>query len=996
MSIASVDFIACELIAAIEAGSTFHGFMRTVNADLLRAILLGISVPLPKQKDSSEFTERRVIVRTSGIRIESAKILGRLDLDDLSGPGGGPLPRLWFQNCVFEDKEGINIRRCHLRSLTLIDCQLHELQGAEAVIDGPVKIRGIKRPEKRSIGDRTGNKIDTWGTYVVLRGAQIAGHVDCGKSNFAATPRDEGDRFVPQSRHARFALDLRAARINGSILLRPDVKAVGGISVTLAQIQGSIWCQGADLVAIEDCAFSADYATVQGSVYLRARDRKDGDSVRFSAWGQVSLFAAKIGGSFYMEGANLQLCPPFENMDGDEQFESVDATNATIGGNCRFSCWRSVTNKEIVPFAAEGTIALDSAVIRSGLYMAGASVRKVSAANVEIGGKCDMSAYEDSSTSTQPAKRCPRFTATTVRLEGAVIKGDWLMLGALLQKTEPPRGDTPPDDDECGIFARGAKIGGDCQFGTFPYHCDSARNEERFECYGRIAIPEATIGNSLGLAGAKLDLKEGIQYAAVDISGTTIGGHAKLWTWKHRDRGNCIRLEIKSSGTGVRMVGTKIAQTLSLNGATITAARYAIYAPNLEVTGKASLSTFPEDDPESCKPDEETPSRTYSFTAMGTVLFTAASFKLGLDMRGASLCLQPARTCNGDIVRMSTTRALDLTLVRAKFVELTRTRHKRYPIRFSAAGEVSLEHAQVETDVDLSRGRFQGRLVADYARIGVSLKLTKAEFWSSTALEVYEMKRSEWRNLEAKTRQKQLRNALAVRHARRLGNPEISLRSAVIGGDLRVEDPRAFQRFRGAAPARFPWKVLKQFSYITVDLRGLQVEQLNDRGGDGWMSAVLMWLDGFSCARLAPYGPKMSREGRKLTRPRWARKLVIRPIAWLELQYFDPKNPRVAEVTPGAYEQVVKVLNADGQYGDADRVSCRLITNENQVSHSVSRKILGFLFGLFFRYGTSPRRALLWLVFFLLVGMAGAYVADFGMNWYGKGPTSLDWIGKCL
>jgi hypothetical protein len=1010
------DAIDDGLITAIERGLVFNGLegaeMRPLKADWLRRILLGIPIKFPKPGDSKKSTVRTVEVRSFGIRIESARIVGRLDLDDVSGPGGSALPALRFDNCIFEDEDGISIRRCHLRSLTLINCQLHELQGEESIFDGPVKIRSIRRPKEISISDRVGRGTGTLGTYVVLRGAQIAGHVDCGESEFAATPRDEGDRgFIPHSKHARFALDLRAARINGSVLLRPDVKAFGGISVTLAQIQGSIWCQGADLVAIEDCAFSADYATVQGSVYLRARDRKGEDSVRFSAWGQVSLFAAKIGGSFYMEGASLQWCPPFEHLDGDEPFESLDATNATIGGNCKLCCWRPVTMEkrrantmqDICQFEAAGVITLGSAVIRNGLYMNGANVGAVNAANIEIGGRCDMSAFTDQGylTPEQSAQGCPRFTATAVHMEGAVIKSDWLMHGALLRDT------ITSADDTCGIFARGAKIGGDCQLSTFPYNSNSGYNVERFECFGRIAMQEAAIGNSLGLAGSRVVLKTRNQYAAIDISGTRIGGHAKLWTWKHRDTGGCIALEIESEGTGVRMAGTRIAQNLVLNGATITATKHAIYAPNLEVTGRASLATFPEDDPESCEaPGQEKLCRTYSFTSTGPVVFTAATFKLGLDMRGARLRIQPARACNDNIARLSGTPVLDLTLVRTKFLELTLTRHSRVPIGFNAVGAVKLEHAEIDTDVDLSRGRFQGRFVADHARIGASLKLIDSEFWSSASLGVYEMQSHAptWEQFGSAEQKIRLREDLAEQHARRSVFAELSLRSASIGGDLNVVDPRSFQEFEGVDPARFPWELLKQFNYITVDLRGLHVEELNDKGGAGWSGkgSVRLWLDGFRYARLTPNAPEkllvpnQSRNRGELTRPLSGKEVSLRRHNWLDLQYFDAEKPQIAEFTPGAYEQVVKVLNADGQYDDADRISTNLIMRENSVSPRLSRKTLGSVFGLLFRYGTSPRRAGLWFALFLLTGTVGAYVADYGVTWYGKGPASLGWIGKVL
>jgi hypothetical protein len=68
---------------------------------------------------------------------------------------------------------------------------------------------------------------------------------------------------VRMSWFAQYALDLRAASISGSVILRPRCQALGGTSLTLASIQGSVWASGAEVTAIEEHAFSASYAGVK-------------------------------------------------------------------------------------------------------------------------------------------------------------------------------------------------------------------------------------------------------------------------------------------------------------------------------------------------------------------------------------------------------------------------------------------------------------------------------------------------------------------------------------------------------------------------------------------------------------------------------------------------------------------------------------------------------------------------------------------------------------
>jgi hypothetical protein len=966
-----------------------------IKAEWLKMILSGQPVEAPDKKNGEVIERRRVDLTTAGIHIRGAVIKDELDLSELTWPGGAALPALRFEGCRFEHEQGVGMKRCHFRSLTFKDCELHELQAEEATIDGPVKLRKIRRPKHIELLDRSKKSIESRGTYVVLRGAQIAGHVDCGESSFAAAPRDnEDDPFVPMSRHPRFALDLRATKIWGSVLLRPDVKALGGISVTLAQIQGSIWAQGAELTAIEDAAFSADYSEIRGAVYLRTRDRKQddnhGESVRFCAKGQVSLFSARIGGSLYMDGADLQNCPSCKEIDGDEPYQSVDLTNATIDGNCQLGRWRSKTTGLTYPFEAAGAINLGEAKIRSDLHMIGARVKEVSAAHVEIGGTCDLSVDSHPLPAAADGKKPQRyrFTANAVKLEGAVIRGDLQMSGAALGEKETST------TDELGLLARGATIGGNCHLSTWVNSGKEKEEPIQFDCHGRVWLQEGSIGNTLHMAGAKIHFTSEKALAALDLSGSTIGGHAKLMTWQPEDGGDCKPMEIHGSETALKMVGTKIAQKLILNGATIRATRVAIDAANIEVGGKASLGTYPD------RPGGDESTRYYNFRVSGQLILTSADIKLGLDMRGA--VLSPASdTCVDDIQCQSELLALDLTLAHMKFLELTdpKSSQKNTPLHFRALGAVIFEHAEIDTDADLSHARFFGRMVADYARVGASLKLKGTRLWIGSALktwhEVSEKHRSQ--NGEVRDLERVVAEAMGRDHAGKRIAADLSLRAAKIGGELLVDGLTARRVFNGRDDAHSSeGMAVSALHRLTIDLRGLHAEELNDNGGNGWGNSVLFWLDGFRYSRIAPLAPLAPAVLIKPAQlPKWRRaelaiKDVLKPrqrdhevskqrLDWLNLQYFDLKRPQTAEFTPGAYEQLGKTLRMDGLNEDAIRVWRVKIKREGAASRSRSRKVIWGLFGFLFGYGFSGKRAVATFISFVVLGWICARVADRGL-----------------
>ncbi len=532
-------------------------------------------------------TVRTANVTTAGVQLSGATITGNLNLDDASGPQFTPLSRLSLEYCWFEG--GIYLRRSHFTSLSFRGSRFKVLNGSDAFIKGPVDLTGVC-----GIKDKT--NVDGFESYgqcwVVLATTAIAGRVTAAHARLAAPePRSPAgkatEEFVRFSRFARYALDLRASNIESSVVLRPDCVAVGGVCMALSKIDGSIWGSGAKLKASEDYGFSADYAIIRGSIYFRSNDLRP--RTLFRAKGCVSLFACKLGGSLYMEGAKLETLKPSAEQKSDEDRVVLDIRNSEIGASCNLSAWQSEADLTKVDcFKAKGDILINAASVKGDLNLQGSSI--------------GLDALDDQ-------------TQATMKVAPAA-------------KPSQTQGTAPT------LSISGTSIGGDCSLTAFR-HSYKENNQDRtvglrFTCYGNIAITESKITKSLHMEGAELHVPEGDTNPALDLSGTTVGGEACLMTWRE---GEAQGLPFTATGYGVVLdfTGVKIAQKLTMNGARIVSkpptsvtkpsSVYAIDAANAAIGGKASLSTF----------------RDFRFSVVGGVNFTGASVKLELNLAGADI-----------------------------------------------------------------------------------------------------------------------------------------------------------------------------------------------------------------------------------------------------------------------------------------------------------------------------------------------------------------------
>ena len=692
MPLSSLSDAELSLVRAIEQGDLYDlhrdasdpAHMVEIRAEVLIQIIRGVPLQLPE----SEI--RTVRVTNAGVQLAGAKITGELNLQDVTRAGGGPFPRVSLEKCWFEHP--LRLQRCHLHSLSLEDSRFSELNASAARIDGPVNlsgIRGIEEHAEEPDAERFGH------CEVTLATAKIADRVVVERAHLVARPERPG--FVPMTEHAIYALDLRATHIQSSVFLRDGFTAKGGVSFTLANIDGSVWANGAMVTAGEEDAFAAEYADIRGSLYLRPNDKllaesQPGPSAsasvgqgRFFARGNVSLFACKLGGSLYMEGAMVHCRGEYSAKDRAEKRMVLDIRNAEFGGDCDLCSWEAQPARHqakgddarppvvVHRFETTGDIYLDAARIRSELSFSGAKVKAISARNVEVGGRCSFSVMR-----FREQQDAHRFICEgDVRLDGAIIKGDLDFSGACvglppqLRLKQATREDSAERSDT-RLSLSGASIGGNCDLKAFfdikrvdgskfknasaeqlpEAHLEEAQERRRgmrFICNGNITLSECRITNSLHMDGAWLSAPLDDKAPALDLSGTIVGGDASLRTWDQP--GVCTSLPFTARGGAVvlKLAGMRIAQRLIMNGCRLTANRipardrasgakaqadkaksvYALNALNANIEGKAQLSTFLGN---SCGEKHH-----FHFQARGQVSFAVATINQGLDLEGSRL-----------------------------------------------------------------------------------------------------------------------------------------------------------------------------------------------------------------------------------------------------------------------------------------------------------------------------------------------------------------------
>ena len=225
-------------------------------------------------------------VTTKGIRINGARIVGRLVLEwaKLSF-------QLQMEDCVFTNP--VNLSFCHLRALSLRNSKIKELLAD-----------GIKSDDDVLLNEG----FNAQGQVSLVR-ATIGGTLNCNGGTFAGTGVND-----------KYALNAQSAKIEGSVYLSGEFHADGPVDLAGATIGGTLNCSSgtfADTGVKDKYALNAQSAKINGSVYL---------SGKFHADAQVDLSGATIGGS--LDCTNGQFAKGGINSE-----YALNAESATINGS---------------------------------------------------------------------------------------------------------------------------------------------------------------------------------------------------------------------------------------------------------------------------------------------------------------------------------------------------------------------------------------------------------------------------------------------------------------------------------------------------------------------------------------------------------------------------------------------------------------------------------------------------------------------------------------
>lgn len=287
------------LFQALAEGQLLE-FKRTpISADLIRTVVLGHGAP-------PELAQLRTVSQAA-LRIRGAMIEGRLDLSHMSGPGGGVLPALCFEDCRFEG--GISIEGSSFAALILKDCRFQSIDDDQPTVDlsralvaNDVTLTGAQPGEEGGI------------CWIAANNAVIDGNLTLEGGQFRSPP---ARAQLPITGIARYAVMLRGTEIKGRLTCVGDVLADGGITIVDARVCSDAWFSGTYAIAHEGSAFNGQSAVIDGSLMLDARPDIDGDDMLrpFRAQGDVFLLGIKVGGALHCshirihnpEGASLVL-----------------------------------------------------------------------------------------------------------------------------------------------------------------------------------------------------------------------------------------------------------------------------------------------------------------------------------------------------------------------------------------------------------------------------------------------------------------------------------------------------------------------------------------------------------------------------------------------------------------------------------------------------------------------------------------------------------------
>lgn len=486
------------LCRAVEAGIAFDGKKmlakgEAVHADDLRRLILGLPVG----------TRKPCALTPVGVEIVNARINGRLLLDKVALPDGGPAPPIELRKCFleggFSGTHGRFSRLCFTGSRFSGE-PLDEGGRPVPTIDlsGAVIGRDLDMDDVGPKGAKPDAELNpNEGPYLWIRltGARIGGHVALSRS-FLRAPVEPPGRCM--SDLPIDALSLSVAEVGGDVWFLHSTSD-GTVSGRGLGLKGDIWMSGTRLrrPGGRGCLF-LQAARIGGSLMLDGRDEHVDDNASFRpfvARGTINLVGAQVAGFVII--ADVDILP------GEPHPVTGDCVSLCMSG-ARIGISVEIGKRRLEMSRLGGRLVFD---------------------RVEIKGNLSLEHVRLGVPDPGPADR-------------PTIDADGLVARAVTMKSVSPlsRGDSPhqwfaPKQQWLSISLKDATLGTlevKASRFTGPFNAAPIRCTDDVYLHGRIGgevdLAGAEIGGSLDIAGLRMDPTS--RYFSV--KGGTIGHALRL------------------------------------------------------------------------------------------------------------------------------------------------------------------------------------------------------------------------------------------------------------------------------------------------------------------------------------------------------------------------------------------------------------------------------------------------------------------------------------
>lgn len=712
-------------------------------------------------------------------------------------------------------------------------------------------------------------------------------------------------------------LSLDRSHVSGSLSIdrcSPNGSAGCGLSAAEGRFEGAVTIVDSDFVANAPFeALNMRDCTIAGSLVFGGRVR---------VTGPVHLDGARISGQLVLSGAELMTDPALWPLG-----LSLCADGIEVRGNVL------AESSDTLRFRASGTVSFDGAKIGGDLIANGARLESLgqafafSARSAEIGGTLSFGVREGELTEAV-------FEAVgSVDILNSRIGDNLDLRGACLR----------PLDNRLALNASGVTIGHQLILKTAWLNDDP--KPLRFRAEGELHFIGAVIGDDVELRGAEIVPPPG--RPALAFTGARIGGQVHLCHSEvSGERADSVRTEVYGS---IEMASCRVEGLLCLAGARVAPppGSAALRLANAELGSDLELGARPT---RSSGEAGLTP-----FEAFGEIDLVGSTVRGSIFAIGGRIQTAPAS------IALNLQRADVRGGVILRADERT-AGNRSWHVRFSATGSVWMLRAAIGGNCDLGGGAFHavGYPAINLAngRIGENLKLNGLRAKGEFATEITGRVSAEFLKIDGKF--------------------------VLMGVRLKSAEGSAGLTLRSASARSFAFQVdsITADQVYTLDFNGFQYDDIECVRTDApsirrlqWLLLRLVWPMrrpllrqyareqlGWDARSAHIYGECTSVD------PNWRHHAVILMLM------FKGALPTAKEYNPQPFNQMAKALHRAGDF-ESER---RLLSLRNRIEARFlpfSERLTMRLYGLFFDYGLSQRRALVSLLLCLAIGTLGVELA---------------------